>query len=112
MFWDDTALAYVKRLPRFQQVIERFAYRHLVPFERPVSMASLQSDWARVDAEVVQVKTWSPRCLLVRQLAGQLYAAFGLKDRARAEYIEGYRLNATHPFWERQLKALGAWPPR
>src|SRR5262249_29505346 len=112
VFWDDIALVYVKRLPRFQPVIERFAYRHLFPFEKQASKASLESDWARVQAEVVQVKTWSPRCSLVRQIAGQIYAAFGMMDRARAEYVEGYRLDAANPFWEPRLRELGAWPPR
>jgi len=34
VFWDDEALVYLKRLPRFQPVIDRFAYRHLFPFAR------------------------------------------------------------------------------
>lgn len=112
VFWDDEALVYLKRLPRFQPVIDRFAYRHIFPFERKASMATFQNDWARVEAEVARVKTWSPRCIVIRQLAGQLYAAFGMTDRAKAEYVEGYRLDSNNPFWEPRLRALGAWPPQ
>jgi hypothetical protein len=111
VFWDDVALVYLRRVPRFERIIDRFAYRHLLPLEIPASKAALQNDWARVEAEVDQVKTWSPRCI-IRQIAGQLYAAFGMVDRAKAEYLEGYRLDSNSPFWEPRLKALGAWPPR
>jgi len=112
VFWDDVALVYLKRLPRFQPVIDRFAYRHLFPFEMQTSRAALQNDWARVEAEVARVKTWSPRCVLIRQVAGQLYAAFGMTDRAKTEYVEGYRLDSNNPLWEARLRALDAWPPR
>ena len=56
VFWDDLALVYVKRIPRFQPVIDRFAYRHLFPFGKQMSKAALQNDWTRVEAEVAQVK--------------------------------------------------------
>ena len=112
VFWDDVALVYLRRLPRFQPVIDRFAYRHLIPFQASVSKTALQNDWARVEAEVVQVKTWSPRCVLIRHLAGQVYATFGMTDRAKAEYVEGYRLDPNNRIWESRLRTLGAWPPR
>src|SRR4029453_4468220 len=93
VFWDDDALIYLKRTPRFEPVIERFGYRHLAPFITQVSKTALWNDWARVEAEILQVKEWSPRCALIRQMAGQLYAMFGMTDRAKAEFYDGYRLH-------------------
>jgi hypothetical protein len=111
VFWDDDALVYVRRNPRFQAAVDRFAYRHVFPFPRQVPMTELRNHRAEIEAEIARVKAWSPRSVLVRQFAGQLYSLFGMADRAKAEFVDGYRLDPSNPFWEPQLKALGAWPP-
>jgi len=38
--------------------------------------------------------------VIVRQVAGQIYAVFGMPERAKTEYLEGYRLDPTNSFWE------------
>ena len=95
----------------FHGAVDRFAYRHVFPFPRQVPMTELRNHRAEIEAEIARVKAWSPRSVLVRQFAGQLYSMFGMADRAKAEFVDGYRLDPGNPFWEPQLKALGAWPP-
>ena len=111
VFWDDEALVYLKRIPRFEAVIERFRYRRLSPFETWTSGAALLADWPRLEAEIAQVKQWSPKSSVIRQIAGQLYDIVGMKDRAKAEFLEGYRLEPDRETWEPLLRSVGAWPP-
>ncbi|PYM18957.1 MAG: hypothetical protein DMD81_04735 [Candidatus Rokuibacteriota bacterium] len=111
VFWDDDALVYLKRVPRFEPVIERFAYRRLSPFAIATSKALLLPDWARLETEIRQVKEWSPRSGVVRQIAGQLYDIAGMQDRAKAEFLEGYRLEPGNGVWESLLRSVGGWPP-
>jgi hypothetical protein len=107
VFWDDAALVYVKRIPRFEEVIDRYGYSCVDPLERRVSGEQIRESLQCISEEFEQAKRWSPFAGSVRMLAGQIYERAGLRQRALAEYREGQQIHPELPFWSRKIGALG-----
>ena len=107
VFWDDAALVYVKRIPRFEDVIDRYGYSCIDPLERRVSGDRIRESLECISEEFEQAKRWSPRAGSVRMLAGQIYERAGLHRRALAEYREGQQIHPENPFWSSRIGALG-----
>ncbi len=106
VFWDDTALVFVKQIPRFAEVIDRHAYVCIDPFEQRIDAARVVESLACISREIERAKRWSPEAGSVRMLAGQLYERAGLRERALAEYREGRRIHPDLPFWDDKIGAL------
>ncbi len=106
VFWDDTALVFVKRIPRFADVIDRYGYVCVDPFEQRIDAARVEESLECIAREIDRAKRWSPESGSVRMLAGQLYERAGLRGRAIAEYREGQRIHPELSFWAEKIDAL------
>ncbi len=106
VFWDDTALVFVKRIPRFAGVIDRFGYVCVDPLELRIDERQIVDSLDCITEELERAKRWSPRAGSVRMLAGQLYERAGLRERALAEYEEGRRIHPELEFWDEKIAEL------
>jgi len=107
VFWDDAALVYLKRIPRFEKMIERYGYACVDPLERRIRVEQVRASLKCISREFERAKHWSPEAGSVRLLAGQIYQRAGLRHRALAEYREGRKIHPELSLWDEKISALG-----
>jgi Flp pilus assembly protein TadD len=79
VYWDDTALLYLRRTPQFQPVIESFGYRLLRPYEISraaiAEIANTPARQAELFVEIERSIAAAPSSATARLLLGNFYQA-------------------------------------
>lgn len=72
IFWDDKSFLFVKNLPKFQNIISRFEYKYITPYnyimEKNVINSAFQNDKENVVKEIIRKLKEEPRGVLINNI--------------------------------------------
>lgn len=89
IYWDDDAMLYIRNLPQYQALIDRFEYHFLNPDGERIDTERIE----QVIEELKRKLEGDPSSFLAHHLLGMAYGEEGKLDLAIAEFREALRLN-------------------